>query len=161
MPYTETSDNLPENVKKMGKKKRKQWVAIFNSSIEAGDSESSAFAKANGVVSSAKGWVDEWEVSERQIDQVDAGYDPLGATGDSGCGGCRWFVSPDSCVLVSGDISPTGVSKFFLAKTPYVPEPIPVTIVKDAVEPSKFKQAWAYLTSIADKMLALEPVVAD
>ena len=46
MPYTVDSDNLPSNVKKMDTKKKHQWVAVFNSSLDAGDDESTAFKKA-------------------------------------------------------------------------------------------------------------------
>jgi hypothetical protein len=59
MPYSGADDpNLPENVKKMPAKKRRQWVDIFNSvyksCIDGGGTnktcEPSAFAQANGVL---------------------------------------------------------------------------------------------------------------
>jgi hypothetical protein len=59
MPYSgENDQNLPTNVKSMGKKDRRQWVHIFNSvlssSIEKGkgmeECETLAFTEANGVL---------------------------------------------------------------------------------------------------------------
>lgn len=54
MPYTGPSDaSLPAYVKKLSASKRKQWVAIFNRTMqgcEGSDCESRAFRYANGVV---------------------------------------------------------------------------------------------------------------
>ena len=57
MPYKDENDkSLPDYVKELAAKARRQWVAIFNSAYdkcqeEGGkDCESSAFAQANGVV---------------------------------------------------------------------------------------------------------------
>lgn len=58
MPYTDAQDpNLPENVKKLPDLKKRQWVAVWNSTYkrcrDAGGSdecESKAFQYANGVV---------------------------------------------------------------------------------------------------------------
>ncbi len=47
MPYTESSDNLPEAVKKLPKDKKAQWIAVFNNCIKEykGD-EGKSFAAA-------------------------------------------------------------------------------------------------------------------
>jgi len=57
MPYSGPDDDkLPDNVKKMGKKKREQWVAVWNSAYKrcrddgGDDCEAAAFVQANGVV---------------------------------------------------------------------------------------------------------------
>lgn len=130
MPYSGPDDkDLPSNVKKLSKKKRQQWVSTFNSTYTEKD-ESSAFAIANAAVKT-KGWIgDVWEVETRQISMDDAEYKPLGATDTDGCAACNWFVSPDACVLVFGDISPTGICKMVMQRPKYEPEPMPVVIVK-------------------------------
>lgn len=57
MPYSGPSDStLPDYVKKLNAKDKRQWVAVFNSAYQScqdeggEDCESSAFAQANGVV---------------------------------------------------------------------------------------------------------------
>lgn len=132
MPYSTTSKNLPANVKEMPAKQKAQWVAIFNSSVESGDDEETAFKKANGSVKE-KGYVDSWDMHERRVDQGNAQYNSIGGlSGGQACANCNWFVSPDGCVIVNGDISPTGKSNFWLAQQTYEQTPIPVTIIKDA-----------------------------
>lgn len=79
-----------------------------------------------------KQWVDSWETMERQVSQESAGYDPVGGITNGGtqaCANCNWFVEPNGCVMVSGDISPTGTSNLWMAEQEYVQDPIPVTIV--------------------------------
>lgn len=132
MPYSGADDkDLPSNVKKLSPKKRRQWVHVFNSA-HAKHGESTAFAMANSVVSkSEKALVPTlMDVDIRQVDQEDANYDPYGATDGKGCATCRFYISPNSCLVVAGDISPTGNSKYYTAQAAYTPEPIPVTIVK-------------------------------
>lgn len=52
MPYDAISE-LPDAVKKLSKKKQRQWMAVWNSSHEAGDDEGTSFAKAWGAVKEA------------------------------------------------------------------------------------------------------------
>lgn len=58
MPYENADDpNLPSNVKKLSKKKRKKWVAVWNDVFskcqadDGGDCEAAAFKAANGTIS--------------------------------------------------------------------------------------------------------------
>jgi hypothetical protein len=62
-----------------------------------------------------KQWFDSYEVQGRQVSQSEANYNPLGMSSDKGCANCRWFIGPGACVLVSGDISPTGISDYWMA----------------------------------------------
>lgn len=138
MPYSGADDaSLPSNVKKLPAKRRRQWVHVFNSAISKNkNDESAAFAMANGVVSkSEKGLVPSLsDVDIRQVDQSMAGYDPYGADAGEGCATCRFYISPNSCLVVAGDIAPTGNSKYYTPQVDYTPQPIPVTIVKEAPE---------------------------
>lgn len=55
MPYTGASDSkLPEHVKKLSAKKRKQWVEVFNSVFARTSDEGKAMRQANGVVMKTK-----------------------------------------------------------------------------------------------------------
>lgn len=157
MPYTTTSSNLPEKVKKMGKKKRKQWVEVFNSALEGGADESSAFAQAYGVVKE-KGYImGLYDIDERQVSQEAAQYDPIGMADGKACANCNWFVpADDACVLVQGDIVSTGLSKFWLAKQEHTMEPMPVTIVKEQDEESLIERVLNRVKSL----FGLEPKVA-
>lgn len=117
MPYDGANDsNLPSNVKKLSDKKRKQWVSIFNSSISSGDSEEDAFKKANGGIKN-KGYVESlWDLDMRQLPQEKAGYKTFGAGDNKGCANCNWFVSPDTCILVYGDINPSGICNMYMSE---------------------------------------------
>lgn len=54
MPYSiEQPDKLPPNVQKLSAGLKKRWIAIFNSAIEQGKDESTAFKLANGVIKKA------------------------------------------------------------------------------------------------------------
>src|SRR3972149_6855810 len=131
MPYSGMSDeSLPEHVKKMPENMKKQWVEVFNSAIESGDDEGTAMKKANGVVKKEKDLImNLYDIDKRQVMQNMAGYNSLGATSDKGCANCNWFIpADDACVLVAGDIVPTGLSNFWLEKQEHKMEPI---IVKD------------------------------
>lgn len=132
MSYTDENDqSLPSAVKKMPMKKRKQWVEVFNSVIEGTD-ESSAFDQAYGVVKEKGLIMSLWDVDSRQVSQSAAGYNSLGATGVKGCANCNWYVpGEDACILVAGDIAPTGLSNLWMAKAVYEPEPMKVVIVGD------------------------------
>lgn len=122
MPYSGASDaKLPSNVKKLSPKKRRQWVHVWNNTYNKTRDESRAFASANAVVKkkeapleAAKGYLyDSYATEERRIPQDAASYSAYGATDGVGCASCHWFVSPNSCVLVRGDISPTGKSSLY------------------------------------------------
>lgn len=67
-------------------------------------------------------------VWEHQISKDAAGYDPLGGTDKEACANCHWFDSPDGCLLVSGDVSPTGLSNLWRAVEEYTPTPIQVEV---------------------------------
>lgn len=89
--------------------------------------------KALGVGN--KQWLDGWEAMDRQVDQGMAAYDPVGGITNGGtqaCANCNWFVEPSGCVLVRGDISPTGTSNLWMAEQEYTPDPIPVIMVGEA-----------------------------
>lgn len=128
MPYTDASDpNLPEYVQKLPDLKKRQWIAVWNSSYKrcrdkgGDDCESSAFAQANGVVKvkATRKDLDDiaknmpWRLVEHQVSQLDAQYKPTGGNQINSCANCQFFVSPDACLVVSGDISPTGVSDYW------------------------------------------------
>lgn len=55
------------------------------------------------------------------VAQDEALYGPYGFTGEQGCANCRFFRSPNRCVIVSGDISPTGRSKYYEPYPTYDP----------------------------------------
>ncbi len=48
--------------------------------------------------------------------QKAAGYQPT-PKGDQRCDGCTLFVSPASCKLVAGDISPSGWCRLYVKKS--------------------------------------------
>lgn len=49
MPFNSLSD-LPANVKKLSKKKQRQFMKVFNSAFKKSKSDRSAFRQANSVV---------------------------------------------------------------------------------------------------------------
>lgn len=128
MPY-DSVDELPEYVQKLDAKKKRQWMAVFNGAMEDGDSEATAFRKANGVVSGEKQYVDPWDYESRKVMKDEANYNPVGMSNEKGCANCRFFIPPGACSVVAGDIAPTGISDYWKAQPVYEPEPIPVTIV--------------------------------
>lgn len=76
-----------------------------------------------------KGYVSSYEVDLRRVDQATAEYSAYGAEGGLGCANCQWFISPNNCVLVSGDIAETGMSKFYTKKVEWTAKPIDVFVV--------------------------------
>lgn len=97
-------------------------------------------------------YVDSWEIADAQLDQASAGYNPLGASATAGCANCTWFLSPGRCVVVSGDISPTGVSDLWRPKADRPVIPIPVTIVPAAkADSSAAGSSWLDRTMAAVK----------
>lgn len=75
--------------------------------------------------------MDPYDLYGAQYTQSEANYNPVGGDNEKACANCRWFSSPDGCLIVSGDVSPTGVSSLWAAVPEYTMEPIPVTVVKD------------------------------
>lgn len=80
---------------------------------------------------SDKGYLNSvWEVEKRQVSQTSADYEPFGAKGGKGCASCQWYIPrDDACVLVSGDISPTGFSKYYTETVVEPTAPLLVTLV--------------------------------
>lgn len=78
-----------------------------------------------------KGYVDSWNLMDRQLDQQQANYNSVGMSDGRACASCRWFVSPNGCVIVSGDISPTGLSDYYMVYQEDVQEPIDVRVIKE------------------------------
>lgn len=119
MPYKVGGSNLPSNVKKMDDKKQRQWVAVWNSEYDKHGDEGRAFAAANGVAGKKDYYDQLYEASARKVLQEVAQYDAMGMHDGMGCANCHLFLSPDSCVLVSGAIAPTGLSKFYMKSQVY------------------------------------------
>lgn len=77
-----------------------------------------------------KQWVDSWELMGRQVSQADAEYNSIGMIpGEKACANCRWFVESNACILVAGEINPTGLSKYWEKEPVYEVPPMPVVIV--------------------------------
>lgn len=143
MPYSVKKKNeLPKNVQGMDPAAQKKWVSTFNSVLDESGDEKKAFKIANGTAkkkelftelgftTASKGLVPSlWDVDDRQVPQDDANYSPFGATGGKGCATCQFFISPDTCLVVAGDISPVGISKYYTPVVEYTQEPLLVTIV--------------------------------
>jgi len=83
--------------------KENEKLKCYDSKKEAEDYKAALYA-------SEKAWIENLsDVDIRQLEQGVAGYQPLGFTPEKGCANCHWFVSPNSCLLVQGDVSPIGV----------------------------------------------------
>lgn len=82
--------------------------------------------------------IDDIAVWMRQVSQTNANYDPIGGMSGGGkkaCANCNWFIAGSgSCVTVSGEISPTGLSDLWLAQQTYEMEPLKVVIVGGTAE---------------------------
>lgn len=74
-------------------------------------------------------YVDSYEIMDAQLTQAQASYNPLGATATKGCANCNWFIAPGRCVVVAGEISPTGLSDLWRPEEADVIPPILVQIV--------------------------------
>jgi hypothetical protein len=152
MPYSGPKDtSLPDHVKKMSNHDKEQWVEVFNSALKQhpGD-EAKAFTMANGVVKKKKKDLIStfYSIDKRQLYQDAAKYEAMGGSTGKGCGNCHWFVpEDDGCILVSGDIMPTGVCSMWMAEPEQVITPIPVTIVKGGIK--------QFALSLKDAALAL------
>ena len=82
---------------------------------------------------------DWWDVDKRQLTFEEANYNALAFTAEKGCANCHWFVSPNSCLLVAGDVAPTGVCAQWF------------DLPKEADEP--MQKSW--LAKLAEKVKAL------
>lgn len=109
---------------------KKQEDKKRDDKIAAGLAKKKELFTALGYDAATKGLVPSlWDVDERQVPPTDAEYNPFGATGGKGCATCQFFISPDTCLVVAGDISPTGISKYWTEKVEYEPMPMPVYVV--------------------------------
>lgn len=163
MPYESHNDpKLPRNVRESPAKTRRQWLHVYNGASEAGDDDGKAIRKANGVIKRGNAgksldWDDAHQVFNRQVSKGDAAYTALGGlTGGEACANCQWFVSPDGCILVSGDIVPTGKSKFWTAEEVWEPEPMRVIVVEDEdSEKGKERSEWRLGSVVREVMEGL------
>lgn len=69
------------------------------------------------------GWIYEYQISQSQ-----ANYNAVGGDATKACANCQYFDSPNGCLVVHGDISPTGVSALWREKEVYTPEPMAVEV---------------------------------
>jgi hypothetical protein len=75
---------------------------------------------------------DPYDIWEHQVSQEHAEYNPIGGlTGGKACANCQYWENPNGCLIVAGDVSPTGKSKYWEELLPYTPSPMPVVIVSD------------------------------
>jgi len=103
-----------------------------------------------------KQWFDAYEVQGRQLDQSAANYNPLGMSSEKGCANCRWFIGPGACVLVSGTISPTGISDYWMA-----PGMVSEVMAESMdMGESAVREPITIAQELVEAMPAVEPVVA-
>jgi hypothetical protein len=167
MPYSSVSE-IPESVKKRIKspKKRRQWMHVFNSTHAKTGNESRSFAAANSVAGKKESLLeaqkaflyDTYEVHQRQLPQDAAGYDPYGAKDGIGCASCHWFIAPSSCVLVAGDVSPTGVSSLYASASEMV-DTIMESYDDAESKPSIVSRIASFFKKDKNKAPALSPFV--
>lgn len=113
---------MPYKIKKQGGK-----YVVYNSDTgkSAGKSATRAEAVdhmkalyANVGKKDFDGWVYEYQLTQEQ-----AAYDAVGGlTGGKACANCQFFDSPNGCLVVQGDISPTGLSRMWEAETADIPD---------------------------------------
>lgn len=78
----------------------------------------------------AKDYYDQlYDAAGKKLSQSDAGYDAVGMKDGMACAACHWFLSPDGCAVVGGDISPTGLSRLYMKEQPQQAYVQPVTVV--------------------------------
>lgn len=108
-----------------------------------------------------KGYLwDMYDVEERKLSQDAAGYNPVGMQDNKACANCNWFVlEENACVVVAGDISPTGLSNLFREKLPVVQQPIPVTVVKEHKPEGILAKVGGALAQLKGKLRASETPV--
>ncbi len=103
------------------------------------------------VIAEGEKFMEVYDVFDRQVSQEDAAYLPAGGLDGSPCALCRWFVSPDNCVVVANwpePISSIGTSNRFEAKDVPVVDAIPVMIVDGEA-------------SLSEKMLRVPAAIID
>lgn len=100
-------------------------------------------------------YVGGYEVMEHQLDPRVVEYNPVGGmAGGKACANCQWFVSPNACILVRGEISPTGISALWKqeAEEPALAStPVEIVAVSEGV-----KFVTSELVSVAS-----EPTIAQ
>lgn len=151
MSFTLKSLELPEGVKQLSTRLKQQWVDVYNAAEIGGDAHAAAVTKANAVI---KGYFS-WDAEYHRVSQEEADYSTYGASGGKGCASCQFFMSPDTCLIVSGDVSPTGNSRFYTPKVVYVAPPIDVRVVKSAGLLEKIGSAFKSLLPVAPPGLAV------
>lgn len=67
-------------------------------------------------------------VYEYQVSQDMANYNPVGGGNEKACANCFNWNSPDGCLLVQGDISPTGICGLWRKQEEYTAPPIQVEV---------------------------------
>lgn len=82
-----------------------------------------------------------------KLSQDEANYDPFGASGGQGCATCRWFMWPNSCYMVDGMISPSGLSNEYKSLEPSVPDVPSVQIVDSNGDTIDFEDLLSGLTA--------------
>lgn len=76
---------------------------------------------------------DAWSV-DNQLSQDQANYDPIGAGDNKACANCQFFDSPNGCIIVAGDISPTGLSDFWHPMVDTTPMPMAQGVMEWAIK---------------------------
>ena len=97
-------------------------------SIKESGSEPETDAQGNKLYGGDLGWA----VFDKQVSQTEAAYDAVGGSTDEACGNCRWFVSPNACILVRNDpepINPNGISNRYEVRPDRTQEAIEVIVV--------------------------------
>lgn len=128
MPYTTKNENGKYKVYKKGDNGEPT-----GDSLGSHDTDKEAQDQIGAIESeerekklkrSSKGWYN-------KLPQSKVNYNPVGGIpNDKMCANCHWFnVYDNTCTVVEGDISPTGLSDLWMAVVEYEPEPIPVKIV--------------------------------
>lgn len=151
---------------KLEKKGDKWHVINSETGADKGMSDTRAMAVGHmralyAAESKGKKSYDGWQ--SEALTKEQANYNPIGASNNKACANCQWFNSPDGCLIVSGDISPTGLSDLWHEVVDYTPEPIPVNIMnwgaKSISVPDKIKGWFASLFGAEEnQMEGLRPV---
>lgn len=69
-----------------------------------------------------------WNVWALQVTPDVAEYNAVGGDNTKACANCQFFDSPNGCLIVQGDIAPTGISRFWQPVQEYVADPIAVEV---------------------------------
>lgn len=98
-------------------------------------------------VEEARKNVDFWEMMDRQVSQEDAAYSPDGGLSGNPCASCRWFVSPNGCLIVEnwprpiGEIGTSNRWEAIPDRLSDVAGAIPVVIVEEGTS-EEGEKAW-------------------